>query len=59
MCPPPPAFFGQKAFLGGKGGGGVYFEPPRGRDVIHPPSFTPPPVEGYFRGWGCIKFGPP
>ena len=33
--------------------GGVYFEAPRGRNFIRPPpSVHPPPLEGYFQGWG-------
>ena len=39
-------------------GGGVYFEPPRGRNFIRPPSFIRPrPLEGSFQGWGggCVQ----
>ena len=52
---------GQK--VPGEGGGGVYFEAPRGRNFIPPP---PPPfihrptrrrVFSGVGGWGCIKFG--
>ena len=55
--PPPPPIFGQKAFFRGRGRGGwgVYFEAPHGRNFIHPPSPfitpRPPPLEGYFVGW--------
>ena len=53
---PPPSFsphVGQKAFFRQRGGG-VYFEAPRGRNFICPPSFTRPPrLEGYFQG-GCV-----
>ena len=39
--PPPPPFSGQKAFSG-EGGGGVYFEAPRGRNFIRPLPFIHP-----------------
>ena len=41
-------------------GGGLYFEPPRGRNFIPPPLCAPHPWKGVCRGggWGCIKFGP-
>ena len=59
--PPLPPFLAKRHFPG-EGGGDVYFEAPRGRNFIRPPFFThPPPLEGYFQGWGgwgCIKFGP-
>ena len=40
--------------------GGVYFEPPPPRQELYTPPllYAPPPLEGYFQGWGCIKFGP-
>ena len=52
--PPPPPISGHKAFLGEGGGGGVYFEAPRGRNFIRPPPpfIHPPPLGGYFQGWG-------
>ena len=55
----PPPFLAKRHFPG-EGGGGVYFEAPRGRNFIRPPLYTPPPQEGIFRGggWGRIKFGP-
>ena len=47
---PPLPLFGQKAFLGGRGGG--YILNPRGRDFMRPPSsIHPPPLEGYFQGF--------
>ena len=57
--PPLPPFLAKRHFSG-EGGGGVYFEAPRGRNFIRPPPpfIHPPPLEGYFQGWGCIKFGP-
>ena len=37
----------------GEGGGGVYFEAPRGRNFIRPPPFyTPPTPRRVFSGWG-------
>ena len=59
--PPPSPDSGPNAFCRGGGGGGVYSEAPRCRNFISPPPFThPPPLEGYFQGWGmgCFKFGP-
>ena len=36
-------------------GGGVYFEVPRGRIFIRPPSFVrPPPLRGYLQGRGVV-----
>ena len=50
--PPPPPDFGQKAFLREREGGCI-FRTPRSRNFIRPPSFIrPPPLEGYFHGWG-------
>ena len=49
--PPLPLDFGQKAFLRERGGGGVYFETPRGRIFITPPlSYTPPTHRRLFSG---------
>ena len=50
---PLPSPFLAKHFSG-EGDGGVYFEPPRGRDFIRPPPpfIHPQPLEGYFQGWG-------
>ena len=49
---PPPPFLAKRHFLG-EGGGGVYFEAPRGRNFIRPPFLIhPPPLGGYFQGWG-------
>ena len=42
-APPPHPISGHKAFFRG-GGGGVYFEAPRGRNFIRPPFlYTPQP----------------
>ena len=61
-APPPSPHFWPEGIFQGRGGGGVCFEAPRGRNFIRPPPFIhPPPLEGYFRGgggWGCINFGP-
>ena len=61
MPPPPPPFLAKRHFPG-EGGGGVYFEAPRGRNFIPPPPllYTPTPTRRVFSGvggWGCIKFG--
>ena len=49
---PLPLFLAKRHFPG-EGGGGVYFEAPRGRNFIRPPPFIhPPPLEGCFQGWG-------
>ena len=68
-CKPPPPLpsppFQAKRHFSEEGGGGVHFEAPRGREFYTPPPppvfIRPPPLEGYFQGWGgsgCIKFGP-
>ena len=52
--PPPPVrpFLAMRHFSG-EGGGGAYFEAPRGRNFIPPPLlYTPHPKEGLFRGGG-------
>ena len=50
--PPSPPFLAKRHFPV-EGGGGVYFEAPRGRNFYTPPPFIhPPPLEGYFQGWG-------
>ena len=58
--PPPPPFLAKRHFQG-RGGGGVYFEAPRGRNFIRPPPFIhPPPLGGYISGymvWGILKVG--
>ena len=42
--PPPPTPFLAKRHFPGEGGGGVYFEAPRGRNFIRPPLlYTPHP----------------
>ena len=42
--PPPPAISAERPFPG-EGGGGVYFEAPRGRNFIRPPLL-------YLEVWG-------
>ena len=53
--PPLPPFLAKRHFPV-EGGGGVYFEAPRGRNFIRPPPpppfIHPPPLGGYFQGWG-------
>ena len=50
--PPLPPFLAKRHFSG-EGGGGVYFEGPRGRNFICPPFlYAPRPQEGIFRGGG-------
>ena len=49
---PLPPFLATKRHLQGKGGEGVYFEAPRGSNFIPSPLIHPPPLEGYFQGWG-------
>ena len=43
-------------------GVGVYILRPHAAGILYPPPFIhPPPLGGYFQGWGgggCIKFGP-
>ena len=52
MPPPLPPCLAKRHFSG-EGGGGVYFEPPRGRNFGRPaPFIRPPPREGIFRGVG-------
>ena len=42
--PPPSPHFWPKSIFQGRGGGGVYFEAPRGRNFIRPPLlYTPHP----------------
>ena len=58
--PPSPPFLAIRHFSG-EGGGGAYFEAPRGRNFIPPPFYTPPTLRRVILGvggWGCIKFGP-
>ena len=60
--PPPPApIFGPEGSFRREGiyEGGVYFEAPRGRNFIRPPSFIrPPPLEGYFQGLDMLAEQP-
>ena len=59
--PPLLTPFLAKRHFSEEGGGGVYFEAPRGRNFIRPPLlYTPTPrrVFSGVGGWGCIKFGP-
>ena len=54
--PPLPPFLAKRHFPV-EGGGGVYFEAPRGRNFIRPPPppfIHPPPLGGYFQGWGGV-----
>ena len=46
--PPPRPLFLAKSHFSGEGGGGAYFEAPRGRNCIRPS----PPRRVYFQGWG-------
>ena len=55
--PPSPMFRPEGIFLGR--GGGVYVEPPQGRNFIPPPLYTPPtPRRVFSRVGGCMKVGP-
>ena len=52
-APPPPTPFLVIRHFSGEGGGGVYFEAPRGRNFIRPPPFyTPPAPRRVFSGVG-------
>ena len=52
--PPLTPFLAQRSFFR-EGWGVVYFEVPRGKNFMRPPSFIrPPPREGYFQGWGGV-----
>ena len=54
LTPPPsplPPSLAKRDFPG-EGGGGVYFEGPRGRNFIPPPFIHAPPLGGQFQGWG-------
>ena len=51
--PPSPPYFGQKAFLRGRGGGVYMSNRPAAGILYAAPLYTPPPpLEGYFQGWG-------
>ena len=51
---PPLPILAIRHFLGG--GGGVYFEAPRGRNFITPPFVHHPTLELYFQGWGVVVY---
>ena len=52
-APPPSPHFWPKGHFPVEGGGGVYFEAPRGKNFIRPPLFIhPPPLGECFQGWG-------
>ena len=55
----PPHFWLNGTFQ--RSGVGVYILRPHAAGILYapPPLFMhPPPLEGSFQGWGCIKFGP-
>ena len=63
--PPPPPIFGQEAlFRTGRWGFLIFFFRAHAAGILHAPPFlyaTPPPLGGYFQGWGGwggIKVGP-
>ena len=62
--PPLPPIFGlkKKAFLRGGGWGCIFWGATWQEFYTPPPPFIhPPPLEGYFQGWGgwgCLKFSP-
>ena len=57
--PPTPLFRPEGIFFREGRGGGIHLEAFSRKDFYTPPlCYTPPPLEGYFQGWGGIKFGP-
>ena len=59
--PPPPPISGQKAFSRGGGWGCIFWGPTQQEFYTPPPFIHPPPLGGYFQGWGgwgCTKIGP-
>ena len=54
-APPPFPHFWPKGIFQGRGGGGVYFEAPRGINFIRPPLFIHPPApRRVFSGVGGV-----
>ena len=54
----PPSLLLALRHVSGEGGGGVFFEAPRRRNFVPPPSFirpTPRRVLSGVGGWACIK----
>ena len=51
LPPLRPPFLPKRHFPG-EGGGGVYLEAPCGRNFFSPLFIRPPPLDGYFQGWG-------
>ena len=52
--PPPSPHFLAKRHFSREGGGGVYFEAPRGRNFIRPPFYTPPTPRRVFSEMGGV-----
>ena len=53
--PPPPAPISVQKAFSGEGGWGCIFWGPTRQEFYTPPSpllYTPPPLGGYFQGWG-------
>ena len=61
-APFPSHHFWLKGIFQGRGVGCIFWGPTRQEFYTPPPPLKhPPPLEGYFQGWGgwgCIKFGP-
>ena len=55
--PPPPRISGPKPFFRGGGWGCIFWGPTREEFYYAPPPpfIHPPPLEGYFQGWGTHK----
>ena len=51
-APPPSPISGQKAFSRGGGWGCIFWGPARQKFYTPPPFIHPPPLGGYFQGWG-------
>ena len=50
---PPPILAGRH--FSGRGGGGYILKPPTaGILYAQPCLIRPPPLQGYFQGWGCV-----
>ena len=51
--PPPSPHFWPEGIFQGRGGGCIFRGPTRQEFYTPPPPFIrPPPLEGYFQGWG-------